>query len=174
MSRKVLIVEGVDKAGKTTLINTLAKKYPGYLIKVTYRPKDDSDAGREEIKKKYQKQAKWIVEEANTNFVLDRSFISELVYSKVMRGYDATDDPFFLGLENQLKSAGAILLYCDPGYSVLKQRHAIEKDDYIGFKHVFDLSKGYKDFLDNTVLEKYVVDTSRPIDEIIKDLTKRI
>ena len=64
-----IIIEGCDGVGKSTLALSLAKKYKCDIIHMTaWSPK---------VLSSYINRLK------NKNIILDRSFISEVVYSKI-------------------------------------------------------------------------------------------
>src|SRR3990167_3323467 len=96
---RVIIVEGIDKSGKSTFVELLSKKYPGVLLKITDRPSDGTEAERDKIKKYYSSVLDFIRDNPDKLFLLDRFFWSERVYS-IKRGYDAIDDRVLLEMEN--------------------------------------------------------------------------
>ncbi len=106
----ILVFEGVDKSGKTTL----AELFPGLHIKNCYIPKAGVERTRSTFKQLHIDLLDFLKDNDNKDYdiILDRSFISELVYSKVMRDYDAFDDPFYLWLSQQYKNLHLFVIFC--------------------------------------------------------------
>lgn len=76
----VLIIDGPDSCGKTTLANKLIEKYGGTYIHLTYRFKDKMPLYHTAMLRKALRLAK------NQLVIIDRLHISEHIYAKVFRG----------------------------------------------------------------------------------------
>lgn len=100
-----LILEGCDGVGKTTLANLLIHK--GYeSLHFNYDPNLS-------IKEKY---SRILSKDYGANVVLDRSFVSEMVYGPLRRGYSRLSDQDFSELLQMLnkRNGRIILLDADP------------------------------------------------------------
>ncbi|MMZ52638.1 thymidylate kinase [compost metagenome] len=86
---KIVILEGARGAGKTTLAQKLRSKIFGTtLINPTGFP-EDGDKGKYKIVNYYQNLILYLDSLSNEySIILDRSFISEMVYSKIYKEYD--------------------------------------------------------------------------------------
>ena len=171
----VILVDGIDCSGKSTLVESLGKKFPGIVIKPNYRPKDKSD---KEISK-YKRHAYAVMEFINQNrkdlfIILDRFYSSELVYSKVKRKYDAFDDMSYTRIERSLASLPHLYIYCAPSKEVIIERLKTRGDDYINEKDVDKLYQRYEYFYENTKLTKIKIDTSKSIDSLLLEIEEKI
>jgi len=103
----IIVLEGSDGTGKTTLARHLQEKLGAHYIHLTYRWPDKMD--------KYHVAALLhaisIIEKTDKPVILDRWWLSEAVYSKVFRGGSKWPQ---LGrsLERALLSRGGIYIMC--------------------------------------------------------------
>lgn len=79
MIKGVVLIEGPDASGKSTLAEKIAKKYNGIIIHQTYRFKNKIPIFHAAILRKALKLSK------NQLVILDRLHISEYIYGKVFR-----------------------------------------------------------------------------------------
>ena len=101
-----IIVEGVDKSGKSTIIEKMKNQYEyGIAIKNMIKPRDISPEETKRIKEVYN-EIEVISSNINRDYVyiLDRFYQSELVYS-ILRGNDRLKDESFLKWVNIMESA---------------------------------------------------------------------
>lgn len=106
-----IILEGCDGVGKTTLANLLI--YRGYKsLHFNYDPSLS-------IKEKYQKI---LSKDYGENIVLDRSFISEMVYGPLKRGYSRLSDQDFSELLQLLNKRGGRVVLLDAASEVIQHR----------------------------------------------------
>lgn len=115
----MLIIEGIDGVGKTTLVEYLQcygmKKYHF-----------DYDSKNMDLLSKYMK----VLSEDDTELVLDRSFISEMVYGPVIRNKCKLSLDDYMRLLVAYKNAGAKIIYLTAPKDVLLKRRNEEKSDY--------------------------------------------
>ncbi len=162
----VVIIEGVDCSGKTTLIEHLRKVIRGLFWKVTDIPKIGIDADREKIKKYYWAMLAIMEHYSTINWIIDRFFPSELVYSKVKRQYEASDDLEFGDIERELKTRKHLVVYCDPGLETVVERLGTRGDDYIVSGELKELYERYDDMYEKLTLNKMRVNTNLPPQEV--------
>jgi len=172
----LIIIEGADLVGKTTVAKKLLKALPNsYYLKHGVRPKDNSRIEREKIKDVYAK----ILCEINSlfgpeeNLILDRYYPSELVYSKLKRGYSAGEDEFFSQLEKAIDiNVNYVLIYVYETEQVLKERFSSRGDDFVDMSDIIKIKVGYEEFLQSTSLTKIIRVQSSSLN--IADLIKII
>lgn len=170
----VIIIEGPDKSGKTTLTDALIKKFPGVLVKITDRPRDASSQQKNKIKKHYRSILNMIAHSIGFRFIiLDRFFPSEMVYS-IKRGYDAMNDPELIQMENMLKGGEHLLVFCNPGEETITERIRKEKDDYVTEEENILMLGRYKKYYERSPLNKIEVDTNRSVDSMLKLIHDKI
>lgn len=149
----MIIIEGIDGVGKTTLVYYLEtlgfKKYHF-----------DYDIKNLDLLSKYMK----ILLLEDDYIVLDRSFISEMVYGPVIRGISKLSIEAYTNLLISYKNADAKIIYLTAPKEVLLQRRNNDKKDYEIIKYYYDeLNKKYNEimeysskFIDITTINTYV------------------
>lgn len=109
----IVILEGVDKAGKSTLAARLRKKL-GWPVTHFSRP--GSDPATE-----YAEFLSCAIL-AKQDVICDRFFVGELVYGPLLRGKHSMTALQIVTIERMCRKLGAILVHVNPDYSVIKKR----------------------------------------------------
>jgi thymidylate kinase len=160
----------MDKAGKTTVVELLKRKYPSSLVwKIKDKPKNGSKEERQKIKNHYSLLLDFLELQSFKDKIniLDRFFLSELVYSKVKRGYEGFNDKYFFDvIEKRIKQKEHLLIYCYASPETLKKRFKTDKEDFIDEKEINQLSKRYDKAISMTKLKKILVDSDEPKDRM--------
>ena len=171
----LIIVEGGDRSGKSTLAEALGKKFPGITLKITDRPKDGSSSEREKIKSHYERVLNFVLRHRDIDFILDRYYPSEMNYS-FLRGYEASEDPFFGSFEDKLEAQiRPFLILCDPGNETMKERMKLLKDDYVSIAKNTKVYGRYREFFkESRINRKLKLNTSRPISELLTKIESYI
>lgn len=164
----ILIIEGVDLSGKSTLMNTLCKAFPGIVFKITDRPRNDSYSERGKIKHYYTSILEYINHNRNKIIMLDRFYPSELVYSKVKRGYEAFGEADFNDYERVINNLDHLVIYCNPGIETILTRLKSRGDDYINEEDIKALMGRYERFSKETRLNTLEIDTNKPVEELLE------
>jgi hypothetical protein len=116
----VIIIEGPDNSGKTTLVSELLAADP--TLRLLHRERFKPDAG-EGIGDSYLRALLPPdgdrVQHANS--VADRLFASECVYGELYRGGCRMRDGQHLAIRNVLRGYGAIVVLCDPTDEVIQR-----------------------------------------------------
>lgn len=167
----IIIVEGSDKVGKSTIIQDLVDSQKQQhkdpvVLKLSQKPKNDSESERLKVKIAYQElfeQAKKISEQRLVIF--DRAYPSEMTYS-VKRKYDAMKDKFWwdfdskLGAKN-LSQMKVLLIYCTAPIEIIKERMKKENEEFLKVEETEVIQRRYEQFLKKTYLPHIVVDTTK-------------
>ena len=169
----ILIIEGPEKSGKTTLVAALIKKFPGVMIKITDRPKDFSREEKLKIKFHYLRVMQFAKDSPENTFILDRFYPSEMVYS-IKRGYDAMKDSFFRDLETHIMKEKHLLVFCNPGKEIISKRLKETPDDYLTKKENIEMLQRYQNFLKKTRLFSLEVNTSNPTEITVEKIIKKL
>lgn len=113
----IIVIEGADSAGKTTLANHIRERFPNTRYLHSTRRKD--------IWRYHVGALRWACRESSDRLViLDRHWISELVYGPIFRGRPAYDEGA-AALDRMLMSYGALYVICAPSnVRAQLQRHA--------------------------------------------------
>ena len=124
----MLIIEGIDGVGKTTLVEYLQS----YGMKKYHF---DYDSKSMDLLSKYMK-------------VLDRSFISEMVYGPVIRNKCKLSIEDYTKLLIAYKNTGAKIIYLTAPKEVLLKRRNDEQSDYeIITNYYEELNKKYDEIM---------------------------
>lgn len=138
----IIILDGPDGSGKTTLANQLANQ-TNYALLHRAQPKNEED------KKRMMNEYLQVIR-TGKNCIFDRSWYSEMVYGPVMRDASVISYPQMYDLERSLAKRGAIIIYCTQSIETLWKRCRIRGEDYITDIQTFsDICKGFDDLMYN-------------------------
>ena len=100
----IIIIEGNDGTGKSTLANRLADSLFGY--KIIHRT-HITDTPKSELVMTYRNLLL-----RNTNVIFDRAWYSEMAYGPVFRGESCISVDDMQALEELLHTLGGFVIYC--------------------------------------------------------------
>jgi thymidylate kinase len=126
----IIILEGPDGSGKTSLANQISRQ-TGYPILHRTKPKDEAE------KQRMMEEYLQIIR-SGKNMIFDRCWYSEMAYGPVMRDKSYITFPQMYDLEQRLAKTGAIIIYCTGPAYVLWKRCQSRGEDYITSKGNFD------------------------------------
>lgn len=130
----IIIIEGIDGAGKTTLAEQISKQ-TGYTI--VHRSKPNDEAEKLRMMGEYLQLVR-----SSRNIILDRCWYSEMAYGPVMRDKSYISFPQMYELEKQLAKHGAIIIYCTGPKAALWMRCTKRGEAYIidrdRFNEIYD------------------------------------
>ena len=125
----MIIIEGLDGTGKTTLANDLLNK--NYIL-------INNNLTSESPYDKYVN----IIKTSDINSVSDRSFVSEMVYGKVLSGTTKLSEEEFINLVKLYSEYETKIIYLYASKKILLERR---KDDFKDSKVIFHL---YQELMD--------------------------
>lgn len=137
----IIIVEGPDCAGKSSLIEKLLKSHPGSTSKHFSAPKNDQEAFDY-----WQVYAKAIQDTDPTKVtIFDRSWLSDLVYGPVMRERQEMSDLHAQMLDALVVThGGGFVIYCTAPLKTLWDRCMKRGETYIkDMETLGRISEGY-------------------------------
>lgn len=162
----MIIVEGLDGVGKTTLVN--------YFVSNGMRQHHfDYDAKNTDLMTKYM----LILKEDTTSLVLDRSFISEMVYGPVLRGKSKLDLKEYKALLMAYKQVGTAIIYLTAPKDTLLLRRKNDEKDYNTIRQYYDLLNKQYDMImrySKGYINLYRYDTSLETELQIQQRVKRL
>lgn len=172
----MIIVEGLDKCGKTTLVNYLLKNLDDtYLMKNGFKPKSDNREDREKILYIYEKLLiNYVSNFKDDILIMDRYFVSELVYG-IKRGYNALETKgmkYFINTVQKRKDI--ILIYCRTDYENIKKKFIENKEEYVEISEIKRLDKLYQKVISKLNLIKLPYDYTMTKPEIVVNKIKRL
>lgn len=126
----IIILEGPDGSGKTTLAKQLSRQ-TGYPYEHRSKPENEEEKAKMMIE--YLQMCK-----SRQNLIVDRCWYSEMVYGKVMRDQSYIDYTQMYELERMLAKGGAIIIYCTASKAALWMRATQRGEDYITSRDDFN------------------------------------
>lgn len=178
----IIIVEGIDKSGKSTLIKDLTRYFDdAVVLKLSeyYKPREGDPQSLHNLEVAYDElfnQARQISYDQHKHVIFDRAYPSELVYSQVMRNYEAWDNNFWWELDKGLGRFGhCLFVYVRPPDGPTHQdRLRSEGESYINGSHVRSLLSRYDRFLNESSLRKVVIDGGNRREDNLAEVLKHI
>lgn len=125
----MLIIEGLDGCGKTTLVSGLIQEKYNLIVP------------QQQVNNSYQ-QHKEILQNSNLSSMIDRSFISEIVYGKILANKTKLTEEEFFKLLKLYGAHNSMLFYLYAPKEVLLERRKYDTKDQ------FVLANFYKQLLD--------------------------
>lgn len=136
----IIIIEGADGSGKTTLAEKLAKQ-TGFELVHRSQPKTEEEKAK--MLDMYTTTIK-----SGKNMIFDRCWYSEMVYGPIMRDASVISYPKMYELERLLTRRGALLIYCKDTPEILWHRCKTRGEDYItDFATFVDICKGFDELM---------------------------
>lgn len=131
----IIILEGPDGSGKTTLANKI-KDQTGYTL-LHRSHKTDTEATC--LFDEYAQVIK-----SGKNCIMDRGWYSEMVYGPVMRGNSIITYPQMYELERMLAKNGALIIHCTAPEMTLWKRCLRRGEDYVTSRDKFhEICRGF-------------------------------
>jgi thymidylate kinase len=151
----ILIFEGCDCVGKTSLINMFIANLTEYVKQRTvlkhYKNPPICKNQKQYIQSEYNMQMYQLMEYyKEVNFILDRFYIGEQVYAPIFRKYKPMN---FDIIEKELNKMNAIIVYVYADVDDIKKRF---DGNFIKKKHIQKILYGYRNFLNKTDIKKII------------------
>lgn len=149
----ILLFEGCDKAGKSTLLNDFCnylidKSIPFDVFKNKIKPDGKKELSIGRTMGIYL-GAYQLASQNNGITLFDRSHLTEIVYSS-RRGYEALD--YFEWLSFEEKQKDMLLVYVSAPEGVLKKRFKEDDEDYISEDEIRTILNRFEIYLKTTKL----------------------
>lgn len=158
----VIIVEGIDGSGKSTLVDSLESMIPDnyHVLRMHRGPIQDT------VENEYIEPLTSL--SSNQFLLADRWHVGEMIYGPIYRGESLVSGLYENLIESYLDSIGAVKIILQPDISEVRQRLADRGEDYLLEEHVEEVYKFYGQYADKhnylVVLDNDYVD----VDEIIE------
>ena len=160
-----IIVEGVDKSGKSTIIEKMKNRFEyGIAIKNMIKPRDNSPEETERICKIYE-DIEIMSQNIDPNhvFILDRYYQSEIVYS-ILRGNDRLVDPNFKNWIRDMESAirhNTLFVLVETDAETVAERFKKCNEDFVKEDQIRMLQDRYNQVFEMSTLPKIKLDTTK-------------
>lgn len=139
----VIVIEGIDGAGKSTLFESIKEKIPHHFDRVFVHK---GVPEYEDPEKEYLQQLSWL--RKNHFMVSDRYHVGELIYGPIYRGYSMTEGEWFTRIESRLDELKAVKVILLPPLQTVIERLEKRGEDYLQPEHVEKVWNFYNDFVD--------------------------
>lgn len=143
---KIIIIEGCDKTGKSTLADKIAK-HTGYKLVHLGVPKD---------KQHFEYLNGLLDEHKDTGVVFDRFHWGDPVYAGITNDGQVLNQNQFSRIESRLVSLGAIIIYCYDNEQFIAERFASDKEELIDPEYIPIITGRYDKLLDKTMIPTYL------------------
>lgn len=150
MSQKVIIFEGLDKSGKSTIAQELSKilNIPYFKFNVWSYFKKDQFKNATYFDQPYLLE---FLKQTGTSVIVDRAYPSEVVYAPVFKREH--DKEFLNKLDEEHAKLGTIIVICI-------KKDVSEQDEVIPKEKYDEIIKGYLEFSINSKCKTILLDTS--------------
>lgn len=137
-----VIIEGLDKTGKSTLAKFLSEK-TGLPIKKFRNPSPTEDPAVEYIE--------FIT--MSSPHIIDRMHLSEMAYGPVLRGESCIDKRIQAVIERLLLKQNSIGIYCYSDIETLKNRFKEDNEDLIEPNQIVEIEENFKKALSTSEMQ---------------------
>lgn len=137
-----IIIEGLDKTGKSTLARHLSEKL-GMPIKKFSAPEGGADPTLE--------YAEFLV--TAEPCIVDRCYMSEMAYGPVVRGVSHIDLSRQSLLEELVLRRGGSMVYCDADEEALRDRFEADGETFLKPGQIAAVKANFEEALNDTKLE---------------------
>lgn len=167
-----LIFEGIDKAGKSTLIHEITKQLirRGYFVynhKNAVKPDSDLtiwNHGRclGKLSGIYlgMYQLANHISFRKTFHLFDRGHITEIVYGKVKRHYNVLNYINWPDYEEKYLKDNTLVIYCTASYSDIEKRFLSDNEDKTKIEEVAEIMDQYDKYFEKSKLRRLEVSSS--------------
>lgn len=138
----LIIVEGPDCAGKTTLVERLAEqlvKREGELLELRH-----CGPLRKPALEEYELRLDDYVPGTDRNIIYDRFHLGEAIYGPLKRGESQMTREMWLHIELNLASKGALLVLVDTDNETLLERAASRGEDFVSPAELLEVADVYR------------------------------
>lgn len=147
----MIILEGPDGAGKTTLANDLARRF-NYRYHAFGPPQHPP----------LREYLGWLVDQPDNQVVVDRFHLGEHVYGPIYRGKSQLDPQSQWAIEMALKVRGATLVYVIAPLWALQETLLERGDDMVDVEDLARVVSAYDPVITGTSLRACGYDRTRP------------
>jgi len=141
----ILLFEGLDKVGKSTLIRNFQDLSQMPVFKNPVKPDKFSIFSHGFVNGTYF-GAYLAAKLSGRDMIFDRSHITEIAYAKVKRGYDPEED-YWLDWEEKNKHY-VVVVYITAPLDTIKQRFKDDKEEYVVDEDIDAINTKYNEYLD--------------------------
>lgn len=126
----VIILEGTNKSGKTTLVNKIKEQFPGRNFQIIKCSQPEIVGGINSAYTDYYKILDEIESNPDKNYILDRFHFGSYVYGPIYRGMPDFGNNLFHKIEDRIWKLNYLFILAIADKSFLEQKFVEEKEEY--------------------------------------------
>jgi len=148
----IYIVDGCDKSGKSTVVNSLVNLFPLlHKIKNQFKPTSSTEETGFKMIGIYLGIYETLLQ-TETDAVLDRGHLTEIVYGH-RRGYDSEKLFPWTDFEETTLADNARIIYVSAPPAVIRERFKVDNETYISDTEIEGILERYENYLEKTKLK---------------------
>ena len=161
-----IILEGLDKSGKSTLVEALKNQIPSLVgLKLLTKPKDGGEESQQYIKQMYMHMAE-MTRNQSAHYLFDRFYPSQMVYS-FKREHDDLENGWFWQFEQELAKTPNLYILLDVDEKLLAQRFETDGEDYALPEDIKKIKERYLTHFEQCQLNKVKLDPTDKLEETV-------
>lgn len=170
----LIILEGTDGAGKTTLADHLVSKMwtLGVETEVLHAGPPESGISVFEQYTLPLLERREKIARRNYLLILDRWHLGELIYGPLLRGKSQLDPEQFAYLELLLESLGAVKVVVNATDSAIRDRLGAHREDLVSVEQAIDIKELFLSLALNYPTWQVLVPEMHETDEMVSELLK--
>jgi len=137
----IIILEGCDKTGKTTLANKLFERTDFKMYKSS-QPK----------KPPYEEYMEMLDIIGKEDAIIDRFHLGEMVYGPIYRGKSNLTNIQFKYIEDRLKKLKTVVIYCSDDSTKIAKRFKKDKEEFTKEQDIVDILLRYYEIIKKSTL----------------------
>lgn len=143
----MIILEGPDNSGKTTLQEQLIKDLGLQKSKLKFNPEGKKDV-KKYVAEYYDEVIQYLREEDMGNIIWDRNYFSELIHGPILRGGIGLTLDQQEVLPQIMEVLDPLIIYCNPGLEKILLGYG-DRYQYADKEKMFNIVKAYDDWYDD-------------------------
>jgi hypothetical protein len=140
----LIILEGADLAGKSTIARELEHQLTGFggHVKLLHR-------GAPKLAMPDEYLVDLMGHDMRDHIICDRWHVGELIYGPKLRGFSQLDVMGWLEVEKRLTSLRMTMVHVDPGWQTLRERYTKKGDEVVySLELLYEIHRSYRRYFD--------------------------
>lgn len=157
-----IVFDGHDLSGKTSIAKGVAKELNAcYYIKNFHIPHKRTKKAKKTLKKSYTSIHDFYVaskqELPHSHFIIDRYFLSEWVYSEVLREESVKEDPYYEKLNTYVNREDSFLIIVEAPTEDILTRKYERGENLVNVSLIEEIKEKYREYLPETGFRKKLI-----------------
>ncbi len=134
---KLIVLEGIDKSGKSTIARWL-QEHHGFEVIKTNAPKQGEDVFQSYLNTLER------VRQMNHDVVIDRFHWGELVYGPIYRGKAAFGEDKLKEIERFINRLGGVIVHCHNDEKKIRDLFIADEEDFTRLEDIKKILESYQ------------------------------